>query len=119
MLETTPIVTGGVLYGGLRTCQPQHTLLSVLTLPPPALAQPFLALVCLFLPAVLFCLHLTNFNMILSLSLREYFCFVDCGLARKVAVSRNSHVRKHFPITTFQTQSDGKKAVYSYEVWTC
>lgn len=46
MVETTPIVTGGVLYGGLRTCQHQHTLLSIFTLPPPALS--LLPYTCLF-----------------------------------------------------------------------
>lgn len=37
MVETTPTVTGGVLFGGLRTCQHQHTPLSVRTLQRPAL----------------------------------------------------------------------------------
>lgn len=46
MVETT-IVTGGVLRGGLKTCQHGHTRLSISTLHSPARALSHL-FVCLF-----------------------------------------------------------------------
>lgn len=95
MVETTPIVTGGVLCGGLRTCQHRHTLLSIFTLPPPALSLPSLHL---------FVYSCTVFSFLCTCpSLTCFLFFLSCP-ARKVAVTRNAHI---ISIFHFQTQSDG------------
>lgn len=90
MVETTPIVTGGVLCGGLRTCQHRHTLLSIFTLHASCFVPPFLTLVCLFLYRLFLSLHLSIFNVFPFLSF----------LSSQEGSSHTKRPRhKHFPFS--------------------